>query len=191
MRKTALLGLISVMALICLGSCGALGAIFDLPNSERPHTEHTYEYVGNPYTHQKVFTCGCPTPDIAEEHSDADADGKCDLCGYATVPDHTEHTGVMRHGTEAHWFEYTCGCPSLEVGELHYDHDGNLICDACGYAMPGHEHTVIAHGGATTHWFEYACGCPSPNLAELHSDSDGNLICDVCGYAMPGHEHTL
>ena len=43
---------------------------------------HTYEYICNEDTHQKVYTCGCPSPDIAEEHSNFDADLYCDICGY-------------------------------------------------------------------------------------------------------------
>ena len=47
------------------------------------HTEHTYEWVGSEGGHQKVYTCGCPSPDIAELHSNNDGDYKCDVCGWA------------------------------------------------------------------------------------------------------------
>lgn len=44
--------------------------------------KHTYTWSANDYTHQKVYTCGCAFPDIAQEHADDDNDGLCDVCGY-------------------------------------------------------------------------------------------------------------
>ena len=46
------------------------------------HTEHTYEWVASGGGHQKVYTCGCPSPDIAEVHRDNDGNDKCDVCGW-------------------------------------------------------------------------------------------------------------
>ena len=46
-----------------------------------------------------------------------------------------EHTGQMHSGEEAHWYTYTCGCPSNDIAELHYDHDEDGACDACEYVM--------------------------------------------------------
>ena len=46
-----------------------------------------------------------------------------------------EHTGELHSGEEAHWYTYTCGCPSNEIAELHYDHDEDGLCDACEYVM--------------------------------------------------------
>ncbi len=36
---------------------------------------------------------------------------------------------------QGHFKQYTCGCPSPEILEGHYDHDENDICDACEYTM--------------------------------------------------------
>ncbi len=47
------------------------------------HTEHTYAWVGGEGGHQKVYTCGCPSPDIAELHRDNNSDYVCDVCGWA------------------------------------------------------------------------------------------------------------
>ena len=133
MKKALLLGLVSAMLLICLTSCGALDLDVKLPLFERRHTEHTFEYVASEYTHQKAFTCGCPTPDIAEEH---------------------------------------------------YDHDGDLICDACSYIMPGHVHTKITSSDEMSHSYSYTCGCPTPPNAAAHLDGDGDGRCDTCNYQM-------
>lgn len=46
------------------------------------HTKHTYEWVASGGGHQKVYTCGCPSPDIVELHSDYDEDNFCDVCGW-------------------------------------------------------------------------------------------------------------
>ena len=45
--------------------------------------EHTYEWVGSEGGHQKVYTCGCPSPDIVELHRDNNSDDKCDVCGWS------------------------------------------------------------------------------------------------------------
>ena len=45
--------------------------------------QHTYEWVGSEGGHQKVYTCGCPSPDIVELHRDDNSDYKCDICGWA------------------------------------------------------------------------------------------------------------
>ena len=44
-----------------------------------------------------------------------------------------KHTGRWLSGEEAHWYEYTCGCPSPDVAELHLDGDNNGLCDICAY----------------------------------------------------------
>ncbi len=46
--------------------------------------------------------------------------------------EHT-HTGRWGCGEVAHWYEYTCGCPSPDVAELHSDNDNNGLCDVCAY----------------------------------------------------------
>ena len=46
-----------------------------------------------------------------------------------------KHTGRWGSGEVAHWYEYTCGCPSLDMAELHYDHNNDGLCDACAYMV--------------------------------------------------------
>ena len=45
------------------------------------------------------------------------------------------HTGRWGSGEESHWYEYTCGCETKDIAELHYDHDNNGLCDACAYMV--------------------------------------------------------
>ncbi len=46
-----------------------------------------------------------------------------------------EHTGEWHSGEEAHWYEFTCGCESPDVAELHLDGNGDQKCDICEYVM--------------------------------------------------------
>ena len=46
------------------------------------HTEHSFEYIAYAETHFKQYTCGCPSPEIAEVHYDHDENGECDACRY-------------------------------------------------------------------------------------------------------------
>jgi len=45
------------------------------------HT-HTCTYSTNEQTHIKEYTCGCVSPEIAEEHYDNDGNQECDACTY-------------------------------------------------------------------------------------------------------------
>ena len=46
-----------------------------------------------------------------------------------------KHTGRWLSGEVAHWYEYTCGCPSPDIAELHSDSDNNGLCDICAYMV--------------------------------------------------------
>lgn len=75
MKKSFILFLI-----VCLLSTVFVGCDGGLNDSSS--CEHTFEWSCNEETHQKVYTCGCPTPDIAEKHLDTDENYTCDVCGY-------------------------------------------------------------------------------------------------------------
>ena len=109
---------------------------------------------------------------------------------YVLKEEEHEHTGEWHTSESTHYYQYTCGCPSPDIAELHSDYDENFICDTCGYVMPEHEHTGKWYKNETIHFYEYTCGCENQDIAELHSDYDENFICDICEYVMNGHEHT-
>ena len=46
-----------------------------------------------------------------------------------------EHTGMWRSNATTHCYQYTCGCPSPDIAEMHLDGDGDGACDVCGYEM--------------------------------------------------------
>lgn len=95
-----------------------------------------------------------------------------------------EHTGEMLISEYTHSYQYTCGCPSNDIAEMHLDGDGDGRCDICEYNMSEHEHTREEHRDANGHGWSYTCGCMTPPNFALHSDGDGDGACDVCGYGM-------
>lgn len=50
--------------------------------NEETH-EHTFDYLKNSETHLKQFTCGCPSSDVEEAHTDKDFNNECDVCSYS------------------------------------------------------------------------------------------------------------
>ena len=59
------------------GVCDVCGYVYELT-----HTDHEKVWFSNEYAHWYGYACGCPAPDIAEEHVDSNEDGACDVCGY-------------------------------------------------------------------------------------------------------------
>ena len=62
-----------------------------------------------------------------------DENHRCTVCGYVTS-EH-EHTGEWQMSEESHGYQYTCGCESNDIAELHSDYDNNAYCDICGYKL--------------------------------------------------------
>ena len=115
---------------------------------------------------------------------DENGDYICDSCGYV-MPEH-EHTGEWHISESTHYYQYTCGCPSPDIAELHSDYDENFICDICEYVMNGHEHTYAYNHDNIGHDWSYTCGCMTPPNFAQHFDGDGDGKCDEdsCGYNM-------
>lgn len=78
MKKILLLILVLVLV-VPFTSCKLLHSAFNFG-------EHTYEYIQHESGHFKQYTCGCPGPDIIEEHYDHNEDDMCDACGYVSNP---------------------------------------------------------------------------------------------------------
>ena len=54
---------------------------------------------------------------------------------YVLKEEEHEHTGEWYINETTHFYEYTCGCESRDIAELHLDSDGNGLCDICRYEM--------------------------------------------------------
>ena len=63
--------------------------------------EHTGKWYMNEEIHFYEYTCGCPSPDIAEFHLDGDGDEKCDICGYVMQEPPTNY--FLRNQAGCEW----------------------------------------------------------------------------------------
>ena len=105
---------------------------------------------------------------------------------YALNEEEHEHTGEWHTSESTHYYQYTCGCSSPDIAELHSDYDENFICDICGYVMNEHEHTYEYNHDDIGHGWSYTCGCMTPPNFAQHFDGNGDGKCDEdsCGYDM-------
>ena len=105
---------------------------------------------------------------------------------YALNEEEHEHTGEWHTSESTHYYQYTCGCSSPDIAELHSDYDENFICDICEYVMNEHEHTYAYNHDNIGHGWFYTCGCMTPPNFAQHFDGDGDGKCDEdsCGYDM-------
>lgn len=67
------------------------------------HHEHTGQWLTTESTHCYQYTCGCPSPDIAELHIDANNDSYCDICEYEMSEPPTNH--FLRNQAGAEWLQ--------------------------------------------------------------------------------------
>ena len=103
---------------------------------------------------------------------------------YEKKESHTEHFGEWQKSETSHFYQYTCGCESQDIAELHSDYDENFLCDICGYVMEGHKHTYKLTFDQFTHCHFYTCGCETPPNSAPHYDEDEDGNCDLCQYVM-------
>ena len=105
---------------------------------------------------------------------------------FETFDNHTEHTFEYIAYEETHFKQYTCGCPSPEIVEMHYDNDFNGVCDACGYKTSKFE--IKWQYSDTHHWWVPEAP-DGPALGVVygygeHENWDADLFCDICGYEI-------
>ncbi len=88
---------------------------------------------------------------------------------YALNEEEHEHTGEWYMNEEIHFYEYTCGCETKDVAELHLDGDGNGLCDICSYQMVAEgNHFIRNQAGA-----EWLCEITAEDVAEIKMISGG------------------
>ena len=75
MKKLLILAISIFSVMSCFSGCDILTNLFQNNSS----CEHTYEWVTSENGHQKVYSCGCPMPDIMEIHIDTNEDCVCDI----------------------------------------------------------------------------------------------------------------
>ena len=88
---------------------------------------------------------------------------------YVLKEEEHEHTDEWHSGEVAHWYQYTCGCSSPDVAELHLDGDGNGLCDICSYQMVAEgNHFIRNQTGA-----EWLCEITAEDIAEIKMIAGG------------------
>lgn len=133
--KRNLLMLFCILALVttCLASCN---------NKNHTHT-FSSDWESDATNHWHAATCEHgENKDSLAAHVDANEDGACDVCAYASGHIHT-YESEWTYDDNNHWKVATCS-HSDEKGELslHLDDDVDGSCDVCG----GHVHNVNGAG---------------------------------------------
>ncbi len=153
-----LLCLVTIVALVCT-SCDALSAIPGLEGilggnlqgdqgDQNETCEHTFsdKWSTNSTEHWHAATCEHATEKSGvAAHSDADENGKCDVCDYEIGHTHT-WTETWSSDENYHWKDATCSHTD-EKGELaaHIDSAKDGSCDVCA----AHVHAVDIYGKCT------------------------------------------
>ena len=144
--KRKFLALLCVVAmLLSLASCDVVNKLLGKEEPQDETCEHTYsdKWSTNSTEHWHAATCEHAElkADVAA-HTDADQDGKCDVCDLETGHEHT-YADTWTSNDTHHWKVATCS-HTEEKGELaaHVDLDGNGECDVCS----SHVHVVNLMG---------------------------------------------
>ena len=177
--------------------------------------------------YDKDDTVGCDVCGYVDcDHAyDYDCSTTCNLCGWETRPEAAcvEGDPVVQYTDPAdHKLYYYCRyCDDWmdeSPWEPHYDNDGVVGCDVCGYGACEHEYdydcsaTCNLCGQRTRPEAECVEGDPVPKFIyadehklyyycrycddwmgespyEAHYDNDGVVGCDVCGYGGCDHAY--
>ena len=113
---------------------------------------------------------------ICYEHTDANSDGICDVCGSKVKTDGGSSSGSTDDDHD-HSGE---GGGSVTPCTTHVDKDFDSICDVCGanLSVPTHSHVDSDKDGKCD-----ICSA-SMGICTIHIDKDANGFCDNCGATM-------
>lgn len=143
--------------------------------------------------HWRAVTCTHTiAPADKAEHTDADLNGLCDVCGYQDH-EHTYNTESWTHNDTAHWHAATCGCSIKQDEAAHADTNNDGACEVCAW-NDGCLHPVDEDAwtfNETHHWHGVTCThtiAPTDQTAHFDLDLDGN--CDACDAWDFSHTHT-
>ena len=193
---TSLAMLLSMAAM--LSACGGDDPT-TAPTTTAP-TAHTHsfgtEWKSNADNHWNECACGEKSNSAA--HTDADVDGKCDICSAnVPIPSHEHSFGTEWVSDETnHWNVCECGEKANEAAHADADVDGK--CDVCSADVPlppptPHEHSFGTEwvSDENNHWNVCECGEKANEAAHADDDVDGK--CDVCDadVPLPPHEHSF
>ena len=158
------------------GECDVCGYLPIVPE----HTTHTGEYRASEYSHWYVYTCGCPSPAIAESHTDADDDKKCDICGYQKG---LNINIEWQYSDTHHWWGPEAGDGYSMIGVVygygeHVYTVNSDICDVCGYTFSGTTPTnYFLRNQAGAEWLQEVT---ADDIAEIRVISQDGMVAPGC-----------
>ena len=152
-----LLSMVLILTLVC-ASCGK--------KDEKNECEHTYGEKWSSNATEHWHAANCEHTDLKSDvaaHTDADQNGKCDVCNYEIGHVHTFADTWTTDETH-HWKLATCSHTD-EKGEFaaHTDSDENGSCDVCS----AHVHKVNIYG---------ICPLCNKKVADVDPSDFGTII---------------
>ena len=180
MKKKILGAVLSVGAIVGLASC-----------TETAHQhEFSKEWSSNAGGHWHACECDDRIHDSFAAHTDANKDGKCDVCTFAVevVQEKEEHKHTYAEAwtsnAQGHW--HACECDANVMGSFagHVDENNDGKCDVCNADVEKkHEHTYATEWSKdeANHWHESTCD--HKVVADKAAHTIGNDgTCSTCGY---------
>ena len=159
-RKILALLLAAAMIVCAFASCTTAGNGNENDEPTQDECNHTFSenWSSNADSHWHAATCEHgENKDSLAAHTDADEDGKCDVCAYEMGHEHTFAEEWSSDETK-HWHAASCTHTTEKSDEaLHADDDKNGECDVCS----AHVHTLDDTG--------YCTGC-NQQIEELNKN---------------------
>ena len=174
-----------------LGAVLSVGAIVGLASCTEAHQhEFSKEWSSNAGGHWHACECDDRIHDSFAAHTDANKDGKCDVCTFAVevVQEKEEHkhsyAEAWTSNAQGHW--HACECDANVMGSFagHVDENNDGKCDVCtADVAKQHEHTYATEWSKdeANHWHESTCD--HKVVADKAAHTIGNDgTCSTCGY---------
>lgn len=123
------------VSIVLSGACVLSLTATACDNGGQDTHEHTYAttWTFDGTNHWHAATCGDDTKSETAAHTDADNDGKCDVCDYYYPHEHVFDSAWTSDGT-GHWHAALCG-HDVKGDEEAHTADANGVCTVCGYRV--------------------------------------------------------
>ena len=145
---------------------------------------------------EHAFICdNCEQPYNFQPHTDADGNGKCDVCYFGEcnhVPRYN-NDGVLEYAVNDDDHYNICDiCGDPYNQQPHTDADGSGKCDVCNFGecnhVPRYNNDGVLEYGVDDNEHAFICdNCEQPYNFQPHTDADGNGKCDVCYFGECNH----
>lgn len=166
MKKSIILLIVIVLAVVCLASCEF--------NLKHEHIQDE-EWSVDAQMHYKNVHCTwnvCKTNVVSYEHVDEDGNLLCDVCGFEMSVALNDIEWLYSE-THHWWVPEGYEVPAIVYGYgEHENYDADLFCDVCGYDMSNRttptNHFIRNQAGA-----EWLCQITADDITEIKMISGG------------------